>query len=538
MRGCMEIFLRHVDGYAAAQAMDCNGSTPLMVAIESRRQDIVDMMFAVPGSDCLVEAVRASDGATLMHIAAGRLDVETLVRLKGYSQLATHVAANGETCLHWALRSSSLKARVASPTRSSGSGGRVSTVIELLLEYGADLWALSSAGETAVHLAAAAGSEVALAALLKSAEDNWLYLLDMENEAGLTPLMKAAQTNEVCAMEMILSRKWRRSRSNSFVHSGWSEVGVVNALVVAAEAGNSDVLLEFGSRVQPRAYMAADWALSLLNAAATNNIPTVRFLMEKKVPPNVQLAQELWAGSEYGDATPLLVAAQHGNHEVVSLLLAQAAELLTKVEAHAWFSLRHNMRGPTPLLAAIQVWPQNPHGSVQTAEHLLAFARSTGFFNISETNVSSEDPWCVIAQGGVEIQLDNEVGVAAKKVTAEFGQEIGVTEVLGKQVRVEFPEQGWINMANYSQPPIAPQETPIHAAVAVRSPQLLSKILDHYGDDPKMFTAAIEQPDKASLTPLLLAASHHFFDVCQLLLQKGADAYARGMCGILRILLV
>ena len=493
-----------------------------MVATESRRAEIVDLFFAERTKiTSLVEMIRASDGATLMHIAAVRLDLHTLMLLQDHLSLVQHLAADNETVLHWALKS----AAKDNGDRHRQVGSKLGAVIEVLLEYGAPLDAVTVTGVSAVHLAAESGSEVALGTLLRAAGDQWHDLLYGETDEGYTPLMKAAQKNHSCAMEMILSRKWaKKGASLSFIHTGWNEMNIMNALVVAAEAGHSDILSEFGARVQPRAYQTVDWTLSLLLAAESDDVEITRFLMDKKVPPNRQLAPDHWRHRDFGDASPLLIAAQHGHHGVVALLLAQGTDNLTKPEAQAWFSQRHNSRGPTPLVASIQNSATSLENSLLTAEHLLSFARRMDIVNINETNIGGEDLWFVIAHAGAEVHLDSDGG-GAKKSVLEHGQEVGVVEVIEGQVRVEFPEAGYIHL---TQPPtIAQQETPLHAAVASGKVELVAKILDHFSDEPKLLSFALEQPEKASLTPLLLAASLHLFEICQLLLQKGADPNAR-----------
>ncbi|KAJ9444317.1 Polycystin-2 [Diplonema papillatum] len=518
------MLLKDKNGPPATLIMDCLGATPVIVAVESRRKGVVDLLLACEQTRAeQMRAVRASDSATLMHIAAKRLDLQTLSILKECSDMSKAVDVDGETPLHWAFRVSEKDALNRSIEEKRGR------VLDMLLAYGADLKTKTTSGVTAVHLAAETGSEVGLATLLKAAGEHWPRLLHVETRDGFTPLMKAAQKNHPGTMELILSRRWNSKRNaTSFVHSGgWTEANLMHALVVAAEAGHTNILTEFGPRVQPKAFANYKWAPSLLLAAESNNVDTVKFLMEKEIMPQLQVAESHPLRDRYGDATALFIAAQRGNHEIVNLLLEQADMLMTKEDIVVWYTMRHNQKGPTALLAAIHSHELNEQNALLTVGYLLSFANMFEI-NIHVMNGGGVDPWFVISHFGVEMELDDPSNAGGgRKHLLPHGEEVGVVEVLeGTQVRVEFPVAGWIILDSKS-PQIAQEETPLHAAVQSQSLDLVRKILSHYQDNEKALEFALEQPDRMSFTPLLLAANRHLPDVVELLLESGADPHAR-----------
>eukprot|EP01059_Diplonema_ambulator_P036841 TRINITY_DN9424_c0_g1_i1.p1 TRINITY_DN9424_c0_g1~~TRINITY_DN9424_c0_g1_i1.p1 ORF type:complete len:2783 (+),score=752.37 TRINITY_DN9424_c0_g1_i1:1122-8351(+) len=149
--------------------------------------------------------------------------------------------------------------------------------------------------------------------------------------------------------------------------------------------------------------------------------------------------------------------------------------------------------------------------------------------NINAMNVGEEDPWVVISNHGVEIELDDPTA-GGRKVLVAHGNEVGVLEVVNDyHVHVATPHKGWISIDDPSCPPIAQMETPLHAAIATKSKELVERILSHFKDDTKMLLTALEQPNKLSFTPLLLATSMHLPEISRLLVAKGANPNARNV---------
>jgi ankyrin repeat protein len=192
--------------------------------------------------------------------------------------------------------------------------------VELLLKKGADVNAANKAGATALIRAA---TNYDKARLLIDAGAN----IQVKTELGKTPLTLAARRyGNSKAVKLLLDKG---ADANEHNPQGTSPI------MVAAACGDLDtvrLLVQYGADVNDLAPVAQVSQTELRTplgwAAFRNDVPMVRYLLERKADPN--------QAAPFG--TPLTFAAWHDSLEAAEVLLAHGA----KVDAR-------NLYGMTPL---------------------------------------------------------------------------------------------------------------------------------------------------------------------------------------------
>ena len=176
-RGYREVAKALLEAGARADVRDKSGATPLYLALQFQRTDVVDLL------------VRGTAGA---QPQAQGVDPKTVLRdevLRGQTNvvemLLNMMPPLGSTTL---LHDAALKGHV--------------DVIELLLGHGADVNSLNAQGATALHDAALAGQRAAAEALLKHGAN----INARDSETGATPLHRAASWGRRDVVELLLAR--------------------------------------------------------------------------------------------------------------------------------------------------------------------------------------------------------------------------------------------------------------------------------------------------------------------------------------------
>jgi cytohesin len=176
-RGYREVAKVLIDAGARADVRDKSGATPLYLALQFQRMDVVDLL------------VRDATGNLPKPQS---VDVKAVLRdevMRGQtnvvSMLLDRMPPLGSTTL---LHDAALKGHV--------------DIMELLLSHGAEVNSLNAQGATALHDAALAGQRAAADALLKHGAN----INARDSESGATPLHQAASWGRRSVVELLLAR--------------------------------------------------------------------------------------------------------------------------------------------------------------------------------------------------------------------------------------------------------------------------------------------------------------------------------------------
>ena len=263
-------------------AVDENGSTLLMVAIEAGHLAIVETLLSKGASPHFVGAY----GRTPLMLAAasGHADVVNLLLTAGVAIDAKDFAA--WTALFLAAR-----------------GGNAA-IVAALLSKGASLHVISLDNQTPLMLAAAHGQAEVVNLLLNAGAK-----IEATDEEGQTALLHAATNGHDAAVHILLGK-------GANLHAA-DEEGK-NALMLAATNGHDKLvkrLLNAGIDVNQTD--VEDWH-ALLFAVQEGHTAIVQVLLEQGADPDQM--------GEHGD-TALLIATDRKHVDIVRLLLNNGAEV-------------------------------------------------------------------------------------------------------------------------------------------------------------------------------------------------------------------
>ena len=310
---------------------DAEGRTPLMSSIQSSRADTAKTLIEVQGN---VEAFD-KDGKTALHYAAimGLTEVVRLLIIDHGANMDKSTEL-GWTPLHCAAHSWHPR------------------VVELLGSNGANCKAVTSkedGARTAIHLA-----------LLKPGRTRCISRLiahgvsiDQPDGAGNTPLHWATQHGLPDSVEWLISKK-------ANLESRTSESSRMTPLHTAARIGRLEiarVLLDAGANKE--AAMELPSGKTALHIATEENYTDlVKDLLYRKAnvdPVYKNLSMEvlpIFRGTGPPDITPLIMATENGNLDIMDMLLDAGADVEGK---NAYYKLR-------PLFIAVK---QGNHEAVR-----------------------------------------------------------------------------------------------------------------------------------------------------------------------------
>jgi ankyrin repeat protein/peroxiredoxin len=177
-RGYVQVAAALVEAGARADVRDKSGATPLYLALQFQRMDVVNLL------------VRDRDGNLPK---AQSVDIKAVLRdeiLRGQTNvvkmLLDMMPPLGSTTL---MHDAALKGHV--------------DILELLLVHGANVDSLNAQGATALHDAALAGQRATAEALLKHGAN----INARDSESGATPLHLAASWGRRPVVDLLLARK-------------------------------------------------------------------------------------------------------------------------------------------------------------------------------------------------------------------------------------------------------------------------------------------------------------------------------------------
>ncbi|KAK2792588.1 hypothetical protein FQN52_003093 [Onygenales sp. PD_12] len=384
---------------------------------------------------------------------------------------------------------------------AAGSGHR--SVVELLLEKGAELNHFDKKGYSPLLRAAAMGhTETAKLMLEKGADPN------TKTELNYTPLLLAAKEGHASMLEALLEKNADPNLKNRCGETSLSTAVLGNRReIVKILLGHGAFPNSKGLCGQTALYHAigkGDEAMVKLllehgadpnqndnfgqtcfyRAAALNNVAMANLLMQNGADP------QLAAG---GGTTLLFTAANKGHNGIVKLLLTSGVEPDTK-----------DTNGRTPLSMAVA------SGHEEVIKLLLEkgadpkVGDKMGQTPLSLSAKGGHDAvFKLFLECGVEIETIDVKGRTPLSEAARSGFKEGVKMLLGKGANPNHKDKK--------------RRTPlVHAVKGKHDSQELMRMLLQKGADPNLM-------DKKRQTPLSIAAGNGLKSVVELLLGEGAN---------------
>jgi ankyrin repeat protein len=269
---------------------------------------------AAPGT--VVEAVKASDGATALELIKGKADVNV-------------AESDGTTALHYAVYHDD------------------AVLVDALLKAGAKAQVANRYGSTPLLEAAVRGNPVVIERLVKAGAD-----VNVGNGDGQTALMILARTSNIAAAKILIGHG-----ANVNVTEHWHSQTPLMWAAAESQSGMMKLLLDHGAKpdtrsllnhwarmvtAEPRAQQREVGGLTaLLYAARQGCLECVKLLVDKHADLNLPDPEGI---------TPLLMAVQNFHFDVGAYLVGRKAI----VNTWDWW-------GRTPLWAAVDL-NTIPHG--------------------------------------------------------------------------------------------------------------------------------------------------------------------------------
>jgi ankyrin repeat protein len=331
------IILRLLEANASTHAMERNGMTPLLSALERSNYEAAELLLrkgadikgkGPSGRPALHQAAEKGYEAVFMLLLEKGADIEAKDSF-GLTALQRAAMNGHEAIVRQILGRKGVNVgpmnclAIARLYRATESGNEV-VVWRLLQEKGVDVEGRDSSGRTMLHRAAENGHHKVVRLLLEKGAN-----VEAEGPSGRTMPHRAAENGHHKVVRLLLLKKGANVKAKDF--SG------LTALSLAAENGYDAVvqlLLESGADVEAR----DRWGPTALHRAAGNgHEAVVRLLLSAGADVDAMNDER---------RTALQRAAQSGHKEVVQLLLEKGADIEAKDRFYGCTALfRATMKG-------------------------------------------------------------------------------------------------------------------------------------------------------------------------------------------------
>ncbi|KAI9207399.1 ankyrin repeat-containing domain protein [Polychytrium aggregatum] len=411
---------------------------------------------------------RADAGITGLHMAVQSGNLQAVQYLLGIDKVRETINVaddNGSTALIFAA--SSLPAAV-----------------DVLLESGADVNAVTSAGRTPLMMACESQLRLGFNSILRDSRTD----VNHRDENGDSALLIAAtcKTHNYC--EALLERGAEidiRNNSGNTVFLNAVSSGTIELI---------QLVVERGARVTD---VNEQGETGLLIAVGSGNLDVLRYVLEHCTKHDAGLIDQ----ADHEGTTPLMSAAANGNLGVVKFLLEKGANAGLV-----------NSQGKTALMIACQ------NGERDIAEVLCPTSKSViDHFDASNQSalfsaISVSDLGLVrlLVTNGASLEAQDATGVNPFMHACSLGN-LSVVMYLAKT-----------NPASANSKVVSPEgETALLRAVKNKSLDVAQYLIDIASDDD--LANLVNQGDQHGVTPLLSAAQDGSAYFATLLLDKGAD---------------
>lgn len=307
----------HADCVAALIANDAymetatpNGNTPMHYAAKNNHGRVLEVMIKA-GADMTIPNY---EGETPMDVVQKKNNVQVqkitalaILELRGIHEVTPELLRETALKEDMELLSLLLQTGVHVPSALVIETARIGKEYALtsLLRAGGDPQAKNEQGNTALHIAAAAGKEQTVKVLI-----NHHARIAYRNNKGKTPRQHAAEAGKSNTARLI-------AIAENLMEKGITSTQYGDALIHAAEKGDHGQiahLLEIGTSP---VYHKADGQTPLHAAARNKNVTAVKHLLQAGANPNVKNAAgntALMEAAQAGQSAPMRALIQAGAH--------------------------------------------------------------------------------------------------------------------------------------------------------------------------------------------------------------------------------